>query len=96
MTAASGCGFEVLPHPPYSPGMAPRDFYLLPELKSYLRGTQYGSNEGVTEAVNEYLRDQENAFHFEGIRKLEQRWANEGRHNTMQNKLSNCFVWVRS
>ena len=27
------------------------------------------------EAVNEYLEDQENAFYFEGIRKLELRWT---------------------
>ena len=27
------------------------------------------------EAVNEYLEDQEKAFYFEVIRKLEQRWA---------------------
>ena len=42
-------------------------------MKSNLRGTQYGSNEGVIEAVNEYLADQETAFYLEGIRKLEQR-----------------------
>ena len=55
--------------------MAPSDFYLIPKLKSNHRGTQYGSNEGVIEAVNESLGDQENASYFEGIRKLEQRWA---------------------
>ena len=33
------------------------------------------SNEGNTEAVNEYLWDQEKAFYFDRIRKLEQRWA---------------------
>ena len=55
--------------------MAPYDFYMFPKLNSYLRGTQYGSNEGVIEAVKEYLWDQENAFYFEGIRKFEQRWA---------------------
>ena len=33
------------------------------------------SNEGVIEAVNNYLGDQEKAFYFEGIRKLEQRRA---------------------
>ena len=71
MTAATICGFEKLPHPPYSPDMAPYD----PKLKSYVRGTQYRSNEGVIEAVYEYLGDQEKAFYFEGIRKLEQRWA---------------------
>ena len=36
---------------------------------------QYGSNEGVINAVNENLRDQEKAFYFDGIRKLEQRWV---------------------
>ena len=34
MTAATECGFEVLPHPPYSPDMAPSYFYLLLKLKS--------------------------------------------------------------
>ena len=75
MTAATECGFEILPHPPYSPDMASSDFYLFPKLKSHLRGTQYGSNEGVIEAVNEYLSNQEKAF-FEEIRKLKQIWAN--------------------
>ena len=73
--AAIECGFEILPHPSYSPDVASSDFYLYPKLKSYLRGTQYGSNEGVIEAVNEHLGDQERASYFEGIRKFEQRWA---------------------
>ena len=47
MTAATECGFKVLPHPPYSPGMAPSDFYLFPKLKSNLHGAQFGSEEGV-------------------------------------------------
>ena len=75
MTAATKCGFEVLPHPPYSPDMAPSDFYLFQKLKSNLRGTQFGSNEGVIAAVNEYLEDQEKDFYLEGISQLEQRWT---------------------
>ena len=31
ITAASVCGFEILPHPPYSPVMAPSDLYLFPK-----------------------------------------------------------------
>ena len=27
ITAATECGFEILPHSPYSPDMAPSDFY---------------------------------------------------------------------
>ena len=75
MTVATECGFEFLPHPPYSHDVAPSDLYMFPKLKSHVRGTQYGSNEGVTEAVNEYLWDQEKASCFKRIRKLEQKWA---------------------
>ena len=75
MTAATDCGFQVLPHPPYSPDMAPSYFYLFPKLKSNLRGTQFGSNEDVIAAVNEYLEDHEKDFYLEGISKLEQRWT---------------------
>ena len=73
LTAATECGFEVLPHLPYSPDMAPSDFYLFPKLKSNLHGTKFGSNEGIIEAVNEYLGDQEKDFFLEGISKVEQR-----------------------
>ena len=74
MTAATQGGFEILHHSPYSPDMAPSDFYLFPKLNPNFRGTctQYGSNECVIEAEDACLGDQENAFFFEGIRKLEQ------------------------
>ena len=73
-TPVTECGFEIFSHPSYSPDMAPSDFYLFPKLKSHHRGAQYESNEGINEAVNVYLGDQEKAFYFEGIRKLEQTW----------------------
>ena len=44
MTAVTECGFDILSYLPYSPDMAPFDFYLFPRLNSYLHGTQYGSN----------------------------------------------------
>ena len=69
MTAATECRFEVLPHPYF--------FLIWPHLTSVcsqnLRGTQFGSNEGAIEAVNEYLGDQEKDFYLEGISKVEQR-----------------------
>ena len=74
-TAATECGFEILPQPLYSADLAPFDFYLFPKLKSHLLGTQYGSIEDAIETLNEYLGNQKNDFYFEGIRKFEQRWA---------------------
>ena len=56
--AATECGFEILPHIPYSPDMDPSDFHLL--------GTHYESNEGVIAALNEYFGDQEEASILKG------------------------------
>ena len=74
MVAVTECGFEILPHPRYSPDLAHSNFYLFPKLKTNIRGRNFGSNEGVIDAVNEYLADQEKDFYFEGISKLEQGW----------------------
>jgi histone-lysine N-methyltransferase SETMAR len=75
MAAATDCGFEILPHPPNSPDLAPSDFYLLPKLKTKLRGRRFGSTEGVMEAVNEFFEDQNREFSFVGLTMLEHRWA---------------------
>jgi hypothetical protein len=32
------CSIPVVPHPPYSPDLAPCDFFFFPSLKSTLRG----------------------------------------------------------
>jgi hypothetical protein len=56
MAAATDCGFEILPHTPYSLNLATSDFDLFSKLKTKLRGRRFGSNEGVMEAVNELLR----------------------------------------
>ena len=36
-------GASVLPHPPYSPDLAPSDFYLFGNLKRQLEGVKFGS-----------------------------------------------------
>ena len=74
MAAATGCGFEVLLHHPYSTDLAPSDFYLFPKLKTNICGRNVGSNEGATDAINEHLGDQDEDVYFIGISKLEQRW----------------------
>ena len=74
IAAATECGFEVFPHPPYSPELAPSDFYLFPKRKINLRGGNFGSNESVIDAVNDYMGDQDEDLCFVGISKLEQRW----------------------
>ena len=57
----------VLPHPPYSPDLAPADFFLFPKLKRMLSGRKYGSRNAVASSVYQCLKripktDYENAF----------------------------------
>ena len=37
--------FKLLPHPLYFPNLALRDFYLFPNLKRWLQGQRFSSNE---------------------------------------------------
>ena len=55
-------GYELIPHPPYSPDLAPCDFFLFPNLKIWLGGKKFSSNEEVIVAVNEYFVDFETAY----------------------------------
>jgi len=45
----------VLEHPPYSPDLAPYDFYLFPKIKSVLKGTHFVSVENVKAKKPEIL-----------------------------------------
>lgn len=66
--------FELLPHPPYSPDLAPSDYFLFSDLKKHLRGQRYGSDSEVIEVTNQYLEGKDKTFYKGGIDKLEQRW----------------------
>lgn len=55
MAKLSELRFELLPHPPYSPDLAPSDYFLFSNLKKHLQGKSYGSNDKVIEATNDYF-----------------------------------------
>jgi histone-lysine N-methyltransferase SETMAR len=44
-------GIEVMPHPPYSPDIAPCDFWLFKKLKKHLRGKKFSSAEELEQTV---------------------------------------------
>ena len=48
-------GIRRLEHPPYSPDLAPADFFLFPKLKKMLRGHQFESVKEVRAAVHRAL-----------------------------------------
>jgi [histone H3]-lysine36 N-dimethyltransferase SETMAR len=56
------CGFEQINHPPYSPDLAPSDFYLFSNLKKHLRGKRFEDDNEVISAVKSYFDDQPESF----------------------------------
>ena len=51
MDAVELNGYELIPNPVYSPGLAPSDFFLFPHLKKDIRGCHFRSNEEVVTAL---------------------------------------------
>jgi len=49
-------GWSVLPHPPYSPDLAPSDYHLFGKMKESLRGNQYGSIDDVGYALRAWIK----------------------------------------
>jgi hypothetical protein len=62
----------VIPHPPYSPDLAPRDFFLFPKMK--LKGCQFDTTEGI-QAKSQTVLDilTENDFQ-EAFQKWRRQW----------------------
>ena len=73
--AAEESGFRILPHAPYSPDLAPSDFYLFPKLKSDLRGRRFDTDNDVISAVETFLEGCEKTWYRTGLEMLEKRWT---------------------
>lgn len=56
------CNFVELDHPPYSPDLAPSDFYLFRNLKKHLRGRHFESDDHLKRTINDYFGNQEESF----------------------------------
>lgn len=67
-------GFQQLPHPPYSPDLAPSDFYLFRNLKKELRGKRFACDEEVKAATEAYFDSVSKDFYFSGITETFGRW----------------------
>jgi len=61
--------YELLEHPPYSPDLAPSDFYLFPKL--FLADQRFSSNQEAIAAVEGYFADLTKNHYRDGIMALE-------------------------
>ena len=57
MDADERNGYELIPHPAYSPNLPPSDYLLFPNLKKDICGRHFRSNKEAVAAVEEWVRD---------------------------------------
>jgi len=61
--------FKVVPHPPYSPDLAPSDFWFFPKLKEILKGQHFSSEAKVEAPVCKWISSHSETFFMDGMNK---------------------------
>ena len=67
-------GWELLPHPPYSPTEAPTDYHVNRSLKNWLGNKVYDSLDDLVTAVKEWIASKNSNFFARGIDRLPSKW----------------------
>ena len=67
-------GWDLLPHPPYSPDLAPSDYHLFRSLQNSLNGKTFDSHEAITQHLVQFFASKDRSFYQRGIMTLVQRW----------------------
>jgi histone-lysine N-methyltransferase SETMAR len=75
MAAIRESGFDEIDHPPYSPDLAPSDFFLFPNLKKNLRGRRFEDVSEIVSATQAYFTYQDKTFFSDGLKLLKQRYS---------------------
>lgn len=55
-------GWEILPHPPYSPDLAPSDYHLFLSLQNFLRGKKLKNEEDIKQALVQFFASKDKTF----------------------------------
>ena len=75
MDAVEQNGYELIPHPAYSPDLTSRDFFLFPNCKMDIRGCHFRSDEEVVKAVEEWVSGKDLDYFSSGLIALEHLWS---------------------
>ncbi|UYV71828.1 SETMAR [Cordylochernes scorpioides] len=77
-------GWELLPHPPYSPDLAPSDYHLFTSLGHALKNQEFSNSDILRKWLGDWFDSNGIEFFRQGIRKLPERWseciANQGNY----------------
>ena len=67
--------WEVPLHPPYSPDIAPSDYYLLRSMAHGLADQQFRSYEDIEKWLDSWIASKDEHFYRNDIRALPETWA---------------------
>jgi histone-lysine N-methyltransferase SETMAR len=74
-------GIELLPHPAYSPDLAPSDYYLFRSMAHLLRGRRFKNVAEVESGVQEFFKSKDKSWYRRGIHELAERWVKTIEHD---------------
>ena len=67
-------GIELLPHPAYSPDLAPSDYHLFRSMAHFLRGRSFNNLDDVEHGCREFFASKAKEWYRQGIKQLADRW----------------------
>ncbi|KAG6803711.1 Ammar1 transposase [Apis mellifera caucasica] len=67
-------GWDVLPHPPYSPDLAPSDYFLFRSLQNSLNGKNFNNDDDIKSYLIQFFANKNHKFYECGIMMLPERW----------------------
>ncbi|KAG6800492.1 Ammar1 transposase [Apis mellifera caucasica] len=77
---------SVLPHPPYSPDLAPFDYFLFRSLQNSLNGKNFNNDDDIKSYLIQFFANKNHKFYERGIMMLLERSLIK-MGNTLQNKV---------
>ena len=67
-------GWELVPHPPYSPDLAPSDYHLFLSLANALNEKSFADYEELDNWLNKFFTSKPEKFYSDGIMRLPEKW----------------------
>lgn len=67
-------GWDVLPHPPYSPDLAPSDYHLFRSLQNFLNERKFQDDNEVKTELEQFFALKNKDFYEKGIMILPEKW----------------------
>ena len=66
--------WEILPHPPYSPDIAPSDYHLFRSLQHHLIGKKFNQKNDIKNDLQQFFDNKPVRFYRKGIENPSERW----------------------